>query len=73
MAQLSRFISSFLSVAVGNKAEQLAALDEKYERVFPGKWARYSWGNFVTGEHCSTQSAAVEDLQPRRITQNGAG
>src|SRR5438128_1026385 len=28
--------------------DQLAALDKKYVRVFSGKWARYSWGNFVT-------------------------
>ncbi len=30
------------------KDEQFAALDKKYQRIFSGKWARFSWGNFVT-------------------------
>jgi type I restriction enzyme M protein len=33
---------------LSEKDDQLAALDKKYLRVFSGKWARYSWGNFVT-------------------------
>jgi type I restriction enzyme M protein len=33
---------------LSEKDDQLAALDKKYVRVFSGKWARYSWGNFVT-------------------------
>jgi type I restriction enzyme M protein len=30
------------------KDEVLATLDKKYTRIFSGKWARFSWGNFVT-------------------------
>jgi type I restriction enzyme M protein len=33
---------------LSEKDDALAALDKKYVRVFSGKWARYSWGNFVT-------------------------
>jgi type I restriction enzyme M protein len=33
---------------LSEKDDQLAVLDKKYVRVFSGKWARYSWGNFVT-------------------------
>src|SRR6202158_1915711 len=33
---------------LSEKDDQLAALDKKYKRIFSGKWARYSWGNFVT-------------------------
>lgn len=28
--------------------EMLATLDKKYTRIFSDKWARFSWGNFVT-------------------------
>jgi type I restriction enzyme M protein len=30
------------------KDELLATLDKKYTRIFSGKWARFTWGNFVT-------------------------
>ena len=30
------------------KDDALASLDKKYVRVFSGKWAKFSWGNFVT-------------------------
>ena len=30
------------------KDEALAVIDKKYTRIFAGKWARFSWGNFVT-------------------------
>jgi type I restriction enzyme M protein len=30
------------------KDETFATLDKKYKRIFSGRWARYSWGNFVT-------------------------
>ncbi len=30
------------------KDDALASLNKKYVRVFSGKWAKFSWGNFVT-------------------------
>ena len=30
------------------KDETFASLDKKYVRIFPGKWSRFAWGNFVT-------------------------
>ncbi len=30
------------------KDEVLATVDKRYVRIFSGKWARFSWGNFVT-------------------------
>lgn len=30
------------------KDEVLASVDKRYTRIFSGKWARFSWGNFVT-------------------------
>jgi type I restriction enzyme M protein len=30
------------------KDEALALIDKKYTRIFSAKWARFSWGNFVT-------------------------
>jgi HsdM N-terminal domain len=33
---------------LSEKDETLAMLDNKYTRLFSGKWARFAWGNFVT-------------------------
>src|SRR5450759_2646132 len=33
---------------LSEKDDQLASVDKKYARVFSGKWARYTWVNFVT-------------------------
>lgn len=30
------------------KDDALALIDKKYNRIFSGKWSRFSWGNFVT-------------------------
>jgi type I restriction enzyme M protein len=33
---------------LSEKDEILATLDKKYTRIFSGKWARFTWGNFVS-------------------------
>ncbi len=33
---------------MSERDDEFAALSKNYKRVFSGKWARYSWGNFVT-------------------------
>ena len=38
---------SALSRLLTEKDETLATLDQKYTRIFSGKWARFAWGNFV--------------------------
>ncbi len=48
-----------------DKDEQLAALDKKYKRIFSGKWARFSWENFVTlngDDLFNTVRDAIESL-----------
>lgn len=33
---------------LGENDDSLAAIDNKYKRIFSGEWARYHWNNFVT-------------------------
>jgi type I restriction enzyme M protein len=47
------------------KDETFASLDKKYTRIFPGKWSRYAWGNFVTlagDELFDAVRSAIESL-----------
>jgi len=50
---------------LSEKDDLLASIDKNYERIFSGRWARYSWGNFVTltGEELfASVRSAIESL-----------
>lgn len=48
---------------MSEKDDQLSTLGKNYQRVFSGKWSKFSWGNFVTLTGDELFSAAREAIE----------